>query len=142
MPPDMKLILIRTVFNAKSTFGELFVDGKYQCFVLEDTDRRLEAGGVKVYGKTAIPRGTYQIIVDRSQRFKRELPLLLDVPQFQGIRIHAGNKPEDTEGCLIPGLKIQPEKDWVANSRAAFDALFHKIRAAHLDKQKITIEVR
>ncbi len=138
----MKLLLLRTVFNAKSTFGELFVDGKYQCFVLEDTDRRLEAGGVKVYGKTAIPRGTYQIIVDRSQRFKRELPLLLDVPQFQGIRIHAGNKPEDTEGCLIPGLKTQPEKDWISNSMAAFDALFHKIRAAHLGKQKITIEVR
>ena len=142
MPPEMKLVLIRTVFNPKSTFGELFLDGKYQCFVLEDTDRRLEDGGVKVYGKTAIPRGTYQIIVDRSARFKRELPLLLDVPQFSGIRIHAGNKPEDTEGCLIPGLKIQPEKDWISNSMAAFDPLFRKLRAAHLNKQKITIEVR
>lgn len=65
---------------------------------MEDTVREK-----KIAGKTAIPEGTYQVIVNRSPKFKRDLPLLLDVPNFEGIRIHRGNTVKDTSGCILVG---------------------------------------
>lgn len=87
----MKLALVRYGFGSVATLGDLFVDGVYFCKTLEDVDRKLECDGEKVYGKTAIPRGAYNVIIDWSPRFKRELPHVLDVPGFEGIRIHSGN---------------------------------------------------
>lgn len=80
------------------TIGELYIEGEYFCDTLEDTVREK-----KIAGKTAIPYGKYEVIVNRSPRFKRELPLLLDVPNFTGIRIHRGNTAEDTSGCILVG---------------------------------------
>lgn len=80
------------------TIGELYIEGEYFCDTLEDTVREK-----KIAGKTAIPYGKYEVIVNRSPRFKRELPLLLDVPNFTGIRIHRGNDAEDTSGCILVG---------------------------------------
>lgn len=127
----MILQMHRHTFTENATFSDI-LDSKGQriCYILEDTDRRLETGGTKLYGRTAIPRGKYQVIVDFSPRFNRELPRLLNVKDFSGVRIHTGNRPEDTEGCLIPGLKMQPEKEWVTNSIAAFNALLKVIKSA------------
>lgn len=127
----MNILLQRRDFTAKSTIGVLYVDGVFQCYTLEDADRKLEEGGVKIPGETAIPRGHYRVIIDWSNRFKRELPRLLDVPNYVGVRIHPGNGPEDTEGCILPGTGIPARQpDWLLNSRAAFGVLFNKIEAA------------
>ena len=80
------------MFSEKSTIGKLVVDDTFFCYTLEDKDRYLETNpDGKVYGETAIPRGKYQVVIDYSQRFKRELPRLLHVPGFEGVRIHPGN---------------------------------------------------
>lgn len=107
------------------TIGRLSVDGKYFCDTLEDTVR---ADGVKIFGETAIPAGTYKVIVTMSQRFKRELPLLVDVPMFSGIRIHPGNTAADTHGCLLVG--INTGKGIVSQSKITFDKLFALIKEA------------
>lgn len=138
----MNLLLLRRDFTDKSTIGLLYAGQVLQCYALEDPDRKLEDGGEKIPGKTAIPRGKYRIIIDWSNRFKRELPRLLDVPNYVGVRIHPGNGPEDTEGCILPGTGIPSNRqDWLLNSRAAFDALFNKIEAALELGEEVWIEV-
>lgn len=82
----------------------------------------------KIAGQTAIPAGTYKVIIDMSNRFKRLLPLLIDVPNFTGVRIHPGNTDKDTDGCILVGTSQSP--DFVGNSRVAFEALFTKMRSA------------
>ena len=132
----MKLTLVREILTDVSTIGRLYIDGVFECYILEDRDRRLESGGEKVQNQTAIPLGTYRVEITMSPRFKRLLPLLHSVPQFSGIRIHPGNKAEDTEGCLLPGTAIG--RNTVLNSRVAFDKLFGKLQSA---KGLITIDV-
>jgi len=112
----------------------------YECYTLEDKDRFLEEGGEKIYGETAIPRGLYQVVIDQSQRFRRLLPRLLDVPHFEGIRIHAGNTDADTQGCILVGTVRGDER--VVNSRVAFDKLFAKLQRAYDDGDQIVIEVK
>ena len=94
----MKLTLARRIFTTQSTIGELAVDGNFECFTLEDPVRPK-----KIRSVTAIPAGTYTVAITFSPRFGTELPLLLDVPEFEGIRIHPGNTATDTEGCLLVG---------------------------------------
>lgn len=132
----MKLTLIRDTFTPQSTTGRLYVDGVFECFVLEDTERH---GQPKIYSKTAIPRGTYQIQITQSARFKRLLPLLMSVPNFEGIRIHPGNTSADTEGCLLPG-KARKENA-VLSSRMAFNALYAKLWKAWKASEPINIDV-
>lgn len=129
----MDIKLFRTEFSSRSTIGELFVDDRFECFTLEDVVRP-----VKIKGETAIPAGTYEVVISFSQRFKRPLPLLLKVPNFEGIRIHPGNTDADTDGCVLVGTSKR--RDAVANSRVAFKALFDKLVRASAT-QKIFIEV-
>ena len=129
----MRLVLQRGISTSQSTPGKLFVDGKFECSTLEDVVR---PAGVKVYGKTAIPAGTYKVEITMSVRFKRLLPLLIRVPNFEGIRIHPGNKAEDTDGCILVG--DVPKPDWLGQSKMAFDRLFAKMQAA---KDEITIVI-
>src|SRR5688572_3782840 len=118
----MELELIRSTKTNRSTIGELAVNGVFECFILEDKDRGLQQNmpvselmEKKIRTKTAIPSGRYEIVVSFSNRFQKMLPLLLDVPVFEGIRIHPGNTDTDTEGCLLPGKS--KSQDMVGSSR-------------------------
>ncbi len=132
----MELKLTRKWLTKNSTIGELSVDGKQECFVIEDN---YPTPWVKTSGKTAIPAGRYEVIVNMSNRFKVEMPLLLNVPEYQGVRIHPGNTANDTEGCLLPGRIRQTDK--VLESKLAYEALFTKIKAALAKKEKVWITI-
>lgn len=134
------------VLTEKSSISKLYVDGKYECYILEDKDRGLtdsmslsEIVAHKVYGETAIPKGRYQIVITESQRFKRKLPLLLNVKGYDGIRIHTGNVAADTHGCLLPCTVIS--KDAGSQSTQAFNKLYTKIEAALNNNQKVYITI-
>ena len=129
----MNLKLQRSTFTGRSTIGELSVDGVFECFTLEDMVRP-----VKVPGMTAISEGVYVVSVSFSDRFKRLLPEVHNVPNFTGVRIHPGNTDADTEGCILVGQT--KAADFIGNSRAAFDKLFPKIQAA-AQQEKIFLEV-
>ena len=109
----MNLTLKRLNLTPNYTEGELYVNGVYFCKTLEDTNRDLNKNGQfdnnekKVYGETCIPYGKYKVILSYSPKFKRELPEILEVPNFQGIRIHRGNKISDTLGCVLCGEKVK-----------------------------------
>lgn len=112
----MVLKLCRKWIKPTYVVGELYVGGIFFCNTLEDQNRDLNKNGKfdngerKVYGKTCIPFGGYEVVVTYSPKFKRELPLLLNVPNFEGIRIHRGNTVEDTSGCILLGENKQKGK--------------------------------
>jgi hypothetical protein len=132
----MELKVIRDTFTEHSTIGKMYVDESYYCFTLEDMVRE---SGVKVPGLTAIPEGRYKVIIDQSARFKRAMPHILDVPGFEGIRIHAGNRSKDTEGCILVGFS--KSENSIGASKLAFNQFFDKLYMA-LRKEEcwITIE--
>jgi|VirMetMinimDraft_7_1064189.scaffolds.fasta_scaffold39491_4 hypothetical protein len=129
----MKLELKRKIFTDDSTIGELFIDGVFVCYTLEDKVR-----DKKIYGVTAIAYGEYEVIISYSNRFKQYMPLLLKVPEFEGIRIHSGNKSADTEGCILVGSS--KSLNFVGNSRVTYRSLFAKMKIA-AKKEKIFINV-
>lgn len=131
----MKLTLQRSLSTSVCTIGQLSIDRVHECFTLEDVVRP----GPKVFGQTAIPAGTYQVVITFSPHFQRELPLLVNVPGFEGVRIHPGNTAADTEGCILIG--VDRLTDSIGRSRLAFDALFPKIQAAIASGETVTIEV-
>lgn len=98
----MKLSLKRIALKPDYTIGRLYIDGRYYCDTLEDTVRDLSKEP-KIPGRTAIPAGTYRVSVTYSPKFGRDLPLVENVPRFSGIRIHRGNTPADTAGCILVG---------------------------------------
>ena len=127
----MKLTVKRHPSSKESTIGELYVDGQFQCYTLEDITRE----GKKVAGTTAIPKGTYKVLITMSPKYKKLLPLIVDVPGFDGVRIHSGNVSKDTEGCILVGTSMGV--DVINNSRVAFEALFEKLKTA----KDISIEI-
>ena len=150
----MKLVLKRINNQDNYCEGKLYIDGIYQCDVIEDTDRGLtnempvaEIQSKKVYGETAIPKGTYQITLDIvSPKFKNrswatfcegKLPRLLDVPGFEGVLIHTGNEASNSLGCLLVGQKTKD--GWISNSTQTFKNLYYKLKQA-TDQITITIE--
>ena len=138
----MRIKLVRESFTNKATEGVLYIDDKFECYTLEDMDRDLENGGIKVQDQTAIPKGEYEVIVDMSTRFKRLMPRLLNVPGFTGIRIHSGNKAADTEGCIIVGsVNVSKTDDWIGGSKDAYNKLFRKITDAINAGEAVTIQV-
>ena len=126
----MIINLKRHWFTNKSTMGIMQIDGVYQCFTLEDTARPV---GIKIAKETCIPVGEYPVIVDFSQRFQKQMPHVLNVPMFEGIRIHSGNTAADTEGCPIVGYQRGPDLIW--ESTKAYTDVFEKIKSA-FDKQE------
>jgi hypothetical protein len=132
----MKLIRNRECGATKCTFGTLYIDDLPACYTLEDIERE-----IKIPHETAIPTGVYKVTVTYSQRFKRNLPLLLDVPNFSGVRIHSGNTSADTEGCILLGDVPQFSENFLGNSRQAFNRVFQKINTAYINKDEITLEI-
>ena len=139
----IKLKLKRIYKGLKYTIGKLFIDDEYFCDTIEDTDRGLKSSmsieyikKKKVYAKTAIPTGTYKIEMTYSNKFKRVLPLLVDVKGFSGIRIHRGNTEIDSSGCIIVGENKVKGK--VINSTRYEIALVNKL--SNEDDIEITIE--
>ena len=131
----MNLTLIRQIFTEQSTIGSLSIDGVFECFTLEDTVR---APGIKIPGRTAIPYGNYEVIIDYSQRFARTMPHILNVPMFAGIRIHSGNTASDTEGCILLGAS--KGKDSIYESKSAFAKFYPKLEEA-LRRGEVRIEI-
>ncbi len=141
----MKLTLKRIALRPTYTIGKLYIDDAYFCDTLEDTVRdtnksgKFDNGEQKIKGKTAIPYGTYEIKWTYSPRFKKYTPQLMNVPSFEGIRVHAGNTSADTEGCLILGENKQVGK--VLNSRATINKFYPIIKEA-CSNGKVTIEIK
>lgn len=138
----MELTLTRDLKTKTFSAGELYVNGVFQCWTLEDADRGLSPSDCseKVYGETAIPTGRYEVIISFSNRFQKYMPLLLSVPCFEGIRIHSGNRPEDSEGCILVGRE-RTAGGAVSQSRVAFSELMAKLKKVE-KKEKIFIEVK
>lgn len=142
----MKLTLTRRFRGEDYTIGTLYIDGERFCDTLEDQDRDANRNGVfdgdekKAAGTTAVPNGTYQVVVNQSPRFGRELPRLLAVPSFEGVLIHRGNTPEDTAGCILVGEN--KVKGRVINSTPYEVELTRRIKEATAAGETCTIEIR
>lgn len=116
-----------------TTLGELYFNDSFECFTLEDKIRE-----DKIYGQTAIPEGKYEMKIYPSPRFKMDLPLLLNVNNFKGILIHAGNTKEDTHGCILVGKSVDNDK--LLHSKAALYTLLEKLKPLSR-KNKLFIEI-
>lgn len=128
----MEIKVIRDSFT-ETTLGKLYIDGVFFCDTLEDKVR-----DKKEYGITAIPAGKYQVVINWSNRFKQYMPLLINVPNYEGVRIHPGNKHEDSHGCILVGKRSG--KHLIINSRTTYKSLFAKMKAVE-KKEKIWIEI-
>lgn len=152
----MELILKRIFKGDKYTIGKLYINGEYNCDTLEDTDRDLtknmslkEIQSIKQKGITAIPSGKYSVTLDiQSPKFKHYkqysfcdgyLPRLVGVPGFDGILIHIGNKPEDTDGCILVGKN--KVKGQVVESTDTFKKLYNRLKTAQDNHEPITITI-
>ena len=106
----MHILVKRVAKRSTYTIGKMYVNNIYFCDTLEDADRGLTQASsvssihkIKIPSKTAIPTGTYKVVVNKSPKFGRMLPRLLNVPGFDGILIHRGNTDKDTSGCILVG---------------------------------------
>ena len=142
-------ILIKREYKKKDyTIGKMYINGEYFCDTLEDTDRGLkqdmplsELKELKEYGRTAIPTGEYVLTTEYSNRFEKMLPLIHNVPAFEGVRIHSGNTHEDTEGCILVGKNRAKGK--VLDSRKTMSEFMRIIGYSECviyDRIKIRIE--
>lgn len=125
----MELELRRRPSTDRATIGELYSDGVFVCYTLEDVVREIPGRPVrewKIPKVTAIPVGRYRVIVNDSDKFGRALPLLVGVPGYTGVRMHKGNKAEDTDGCILVGTEVAG--DTILHSKDAFDPLFDLIQ--------------
>lgn len=142
----MKIDLHRKWRKTGYSIGILSINGIRICETVEDQDRGLKAElspatikQLKVKGETAIPVGTYQVVITYSPRFKKNLPLLMAVPGFEGVRIHSGNTAKDTEGCILCGRNTAVGT--VTNSRYWTGKVIDMIQKALNDKETVTITV-
>jgi len=148
----MELILERIAKRKAYTIGRLYIrqqiadeystgiEDKYFCDTLEPTWRDYEHGAYKVKGRSAIPEGRYAVVISFSPKFKQWLPILLGVPKFEGIRIHAGNTSADTEGCILVGKNREVGK--VLDSRIWVHRLKQKIVEAKGRDEPVWITIR
>lgn len=140
----MRLTLVRRWNKKDYCIGDLYINGKWFCNVLEDVDRGLDDSmteedikEMKIKGETAIPTGIYTVLLTYSPKYKRVMPLVNNVKGYSGIRIHSGNTHKDTEGCLLVGKNTKV--GMVTDSRNTFEALFKRLQQK--GSNKITIEI-
>lgn len=126
----MKMKLIRFKKTNSCTFGKLYIDDKFLCYTLEDIVRE-----VKIKHQTAIPAGTYQVVINYSIRFKKMMPLLINVPNFTGVRIHAGNTAASTSGCILVGEELSEES--LVRSKETFSKLYDVLSDRLVDEKCI-----
>jgi hypothetical protein len=128
--------IIRKEFTDKSTIGSLYLQDFWLCFTLEDVVR---PAGQKIPGETAIPEGDYSLVIDMSQRFKKFMPHILNVPGFSGIRIHKGNTDQDTAGCPLVGM--HKRKDFIWECSIAYDYFFERLQQLLDEKEDVFIKI-
>lgn len=133
----MNIEVIRAMCGPTCTIGKMYIDGVEYCYTLEDVVRE-----EKVYGETAIPAGRYRVDITHSNRFDCDMPLLVGVPNFEGIRIHPGNTDKDTHGCILVGTHLGEDRNSITESRAAYYRVFQKIRDAIDVGEEVWIEVK
>ena len=143
----MEIKLIRKYYQAKYTIGRLYVNNRFFSDCLEPPSQHLTERcsmdtiqNAKNKGYRAIPTGRYRILITRSRRFGRWLPLLLNVKGFEGIRIHAGNKPEDTKGCILLGFNRR--KGYVLDSTRCVLTLVKMVTEAMEKGEKVFVTVK
>lgn len=147
----MELILKRKYFLPAYTIGQLYIGNRLLCDTMEATSRHLRGGSAhlstqadiikaKNNGPTAIPTGRYPVVITRSPRFGRWLPLLVGVPGFEGIRIHASNKPADTRGCILRGFNRR--RGYVLDSTRALGIVQRAIEQAFANGDAVYINIR
>jgi hypothetical protein len=139
----IQIVIKRTYYTPQATMGEMFINGEFKFFTLEDTARPY---GIKVSGDTCIPEGEYNVKLGMSSRFKRDLPMIYTEPNgyeiikegigFKGVRVHRGNTHINTHGCVLVGNLQQGNK--VLNSTGAEKELVNIIRLAE-GAAKLTI---
>ena len=127
----MKIKVDRIYKGESYTIGKMYLNGEYFCDTLEDAIRP-----VKIPNETAIPAGTYKVEVTYSPRFKRNLPLLVDVPNYTGIRIHNGSNKDHTSGCILVGFNTSKVK--LTDSRKISDQLTNLLKSL---SEPIEIEI-
>jgi Family of unknown function (DUF5675) len=132
----MNLTLKRYKTLDGTTIGRLYNGASFICYTLEDAVREK-----KIYGETAIPAGTYNIDITMSPRFGVMLPLLLNVPNYVGVRIHPGNTKRDTEGCILPGMTVSHDSQTVYNSRIAFGKIMDLLKQAQKKGELLSITI-
>lgn len=126
------------------TVSDVYIGTRWQCVFIEDQVREVVNVPVtqwKIAGVTAIPSGRYRITITMSNRFKRLMPLVNNVPGFSGVRIHPGNTAADTEGCLLPGTSVGADNNMVVGSRVAYAALYAKIEAALANGEEVWMDI-
>lgn len=128
----MTITLDRYDKNDSRCIGKLTMPG-FECYTLEDDEDE-----TKQMGRTAIPKGKYEVVVSFSARFQKLLPLLLNVPNFEGVRIHSGNTEFDTDGCILLGMNRTTET--ITESRTAIKTFMPLLMDA-LTKEKVFIEI-
>ncbi len=142
----MEIKLIRIADRENYTIGRMYINGRYFCDTLEPANRGLDSSmsedeirQKKRKGPTAIPYGEYMVLITKSIRFNKWLPLVYGVKGFSGIRIHAGNEPKDTRGCILPGENVQV--GCVDYSRNYMYVLMKKMQAAYDHDEKVMLTI-
>ena len=137
----MTIYLLRDDCTPARTLGTLTFEDGFTCQTLEDPVRE----GAKVYGDTAIPLGTYRITITKSKRYGKMMPLLHNVPNFGGVRLHCGNNTDDTSGCILVGMGRDPgaESDGlqITQSRDAMDEVQPRIAAALAHGDEVWLDI-
>lgn len=136
----MELKVVRSIMNDNSTLGKMYMNDEFFAYTCEDTVRHINGDiSKKIKGKTAIDAGRYEVVVSHSGHFGKELPLLLNVPCFDGIRIHGGNTADNSLGCILIGEKSDM-KGRISNCAEKVADLIEAIKIAQ-KKEKIWIEI-
>ena len=142
----LKVLLDRRWAKPDYSIGRWYVNGELWCNTLEPTDRGLysymsteEIKKIKVIGKTAIPKGKYQITMSYSPKFKRYLPLINDIKCFSRVLVHVGNYPKDTEACIILGKNNKV--GMVSNSTYWVNKFVEKVNEAINHGEIVSLEI-